>query len=290
MKKILMFLLGVSACFGGYKESYDQATEFYNNGNYADAEIKYTEAIEFEESCYAFMGRGKSRFYLGKFQPCIDDCEMVIWMKYFSENKHLVPDYIHSEAVRFRIYSLVSMDSYHKSITKNKPNYIINDDYIFISGNEEYKEHSRSLASFCVIMGICDSIDDVQYFDNGDMIIPKKCHCGCKNNNLLNDSRVKSGCDKNPENICIGNCRVLYALSTGAIWVAEKANKLPWGLGTCLGLFIDALEEKCEECCKDGNFHENCIVPAIEFVEKFSQDLVEWLDNGGKPINIQDYS
>ncbi len=288
MKKVLMFLLVVSACFGGYKESYDQATEFYNNGNFVDAEIKYTEAIEFEENCYVFMGRGKSRFYLGKFQPCIDDCLVVAGMH--AENRNLVPDYIFSEAVRFRIYSLVLMKGGNKSITKNKPSYTINDDYIFISGNEEYKEHSKSLASFCVIMGLCDSIDDVQYFDNGDMIIPKKCHCGCKNNNLLNDNRIKSRHDNTPENQCKSNCCVLYALCTGAIWVAEKAGKLPHGLGTCLGFFIDALEEKCEECCEGGNFHQNCIVPAIEFIEKFHQDLIEWLDNGGKPINIQDYS
>lgn len=57
---------------------YQQAMAFYDSGNYLDAEIYYTKALEIKEDAIIYYSRGKTRYQLKKYRQAIEDFDRAL--------------------------------------------------------------------------------------------------------------------------------------------------------------------------------------------------------------------
>lgn len=254
-----MFLCFISACFAGHKESYNEANQFYRDRNFTEAEIKYTEAIEFEDTVEARLWRGKSRFELSKFHECMDDCHYVML------NAHCL-SWMVVEASKYIYYCLTFTDPENYWLCREARKNWLNlensikferkDDSVIISNIKN--EVERNLISNI----FTDFNYTVSPQEGGDVVIRKKCVCGCNKKDFL------STCQATCTSVCYGF----------QIALVVYRDKIPGPLGTVISLSLDFIEDTCRECCTKEKFWAQCYEEAELRVKDIGKKIDEWIN------------
>ncbi len=276
MKNVFCFLIIAMACFAGHKESYNEANKFYRERNFAEAEIKYTEAIEFEDTVEARLWRGKSRFELSKFEECMDDCHYVIL------NCHCL-SWMGVEASKYIYYCLTFTDpeNYWLCTTARKEWLRRVDSIKFekISEVEAIISNIKNEQERRIISNIFTDFNySVSPQEGGNVVIKKKCKCGCNEKCFESIGNIKKVSEETCKKMCTSVC---YAFNI-ALFIYR--DKIPGPCSTVLSLALDYIEEACQGCCEKEEFWKHCYEDAEKTAKDIGKKIDEWINKPDEKV------
>lgn len=264
MKKILMFLLVVSACFANYDDNIKKAEERYEKQSFCEAEEYITQALKEKETASNYYFRAKC--YLGsmKLNLAIEDLDKCIELD--NNGDHVPLEEIY--ALKYNCMSFLrrpkeELDSVKKVWFNlpNVPKMIQTDEGLLISNIQN--ESQRNLFKFLHKSEKNDLID----LPNGDLLIKKKCNCG-------GDCCAKSF-TKDYWSGCVGSCHWAFAGLEFALIVA--ASKFP-DKASIIAMIVFAtkhLEGMCIDCCEGADFKKDCVQPIKDQLNRLNDALSE---------------
>lgn len=280
MKKILMFLLVVSACFANYDDNIKKAEERYEKQSFCEAEKYITQAIKEKETASNYYFRAKCHLGNMKFLLAINDLDRVLELDPIGEKVPLEEIY----ALKYNCMSFLGESEEELEKVKEiwfnlptVPHFNATDDGLLISNIQN--EAQRNLFKFLY------KSPDNTFLDlkNGDLLIKKKCNCGggCCAKSFTKD--YWSG--------CAGSCRIAFAgINIGIIMASAKfPSKAAVAM---ISLAVKHLEGICIDCCKDADFYTSCVEPINDQIRTLGKILNEILYGDSKDEkeyeNLQD--
>jgi len=174
VKKILMFLLVVSACFANYDDNINKAEERYEKQSFCEAEEYITQAIKEKETAANYYFRAKCHFGNLKFLLAIKDLDMVLELD--PQGKQVPIEEIY--ALKYNCMSFLGESEEELEKVKEVwfnlptvPHLNQTDDGLLISNIQN--EAQRNLFKF-LYKSEENTFLDLQ---NGDLLIKKKFEC-----------------------------------------------------------------------------------------------------------------
>lgn len=283
-KKLFNFLiplsLSINAYAGVWEDHWVRAVEYCDNKNYKEAEVEFNSAIlelekdKDETHPHVYVDRARLFALQERYSDALLDVN-----KALSSDCLSFQDRMRGLLTRIFAYINLQMDEQamkdyeeYRSLNLDRPQTEFFENKVIIRNVPQSSCYKKIVTAFAVASGLCESENDVKFYDSGICIIKKKpCSLSCPiYQNVIKQSK-KPKPSITPYQESINNCK----------WWCDKTSLL--GIAWCYKVFgtircqtgcllaVDLIKDGCYWCCNDGNFYDTCCQPFEDILSRIGE-------------------
>lgn len=267
MKKLILtlilFLSLNSSIHAEWKDDWALAVQMCQEGNYEEAEKKFTKCIlDFESSSnitrpHIYVDRARLYLLQNRYEEALKDLDIAI------NNPNLTKKEL-TRALVSRICAksnlgisdgiVDDLTAFHESQAAPQEMEFTKK-HIIIRNVPECECFKDIMSNFAVRAGYCKSVSDIKMLNSGTWIIERTdtCDCGCGKS-----FKGLSLSSSNEPGSCVEWCD--YCAIAGSAWCAKIFKRYDCQVG-CLSAVELIKRHICYPCCRSRNFYETCVKP-----------------------------